>query len=226
MAMNASELTLAHQVSVFAHNPLPVVVLVLAVGFLIWKVLEWRHGGINARLKDERDNLEKQLGELREQANKHPPVPAPEAKTNGLSISEKSKLGPKTVVFATEKKNSEAERRTFLPEHVTVHFLAEQRRGKTDVQADAALSIYIGKWMRITGPVFNVTSNPSFATISLSQQGSKPEAIFGEGVHCRFPRHLEQLAVIHRDQMITIVGKIQAIDARGVDLQECELEAY
>ena len=49
--------TILEQFVTVWHAPAPFIVAIVVVGWLIWRALEWRHGGTIARQKDELEAL-------------------------------------------------------------------------------------------------------------------------------------------------------------------------
>jgi hypothetical protein len=62
--------------------------------------------------------------------------------------------------------------REFLPPNITPEYLADLFDGRTDLQAKGLADPYIGKWMRVSGPLGNVgTPNKYFTQVTFKGRG-------------------------------------------------------
>jgi hypothetical protein len=106
-------------------------------------------------------------------------------------------------------------RRVFLADSVTPKFLTSIYAGRTSVQADKAVEIYIGKWMKVSGSIYNVASRgPRRRQIHLN---TKP------AVFLTFHGREAQTDVLHKGDIIHAQGKIEGIHGEIISLGRCEL---
>ena len=113
------------------------------------------------------------------------------------------------------------EERIFIdltPEQLTGEF-----RDVTSQQGEERVKRYIGKWMRVAGPLGDVTR------ISDTQRRAyfADRSIFSYNVvRMRFydKRNIDRLDVKNVGDPLTVVGRIQGVDIQNVDLDHCELE--
>lgn len=121
---------------------------------------------------------------------------------------------------------SEPEERTSI--HVTPAYLVGLFEGLTDLQAMKLTGQFVGKWMRLSGPLGNVLSNRE--KISQVTFLNRP-SIFDPDyehfiVYMYFDRKRwdDRLAVLPTGSPITVVGRLREFDRVTVHLEDCELE--
>jgi hypothetical protein len=107
--------------------------------------------------------------------------------------------------------------REFVPPDVTVDYLASQFDGRTGIQAAKLVSVYLGKWMRVTGPLGNVGAGPEPYQVTFAGYNNRTYMYF------RDPRAVERLSMLTLGTEIVVVGQITQIRASWVDLADCEL---
>jgi hypothetical protein len=88
----------------------------------------------------------------------------------------------------------------------------------TTAQGERAVQPYLGKWMEVTGKVNNVTHNSD----------NSSHISFYDGVNYFVfmffkSEWYDHLAVLSKDQKISVRGKLLKVERRDVHLQECEL---
>jgi hypothetical protein len=88
----------------------------------------------------------------------------------------------------------------------------------TSIQAEKLVEAFIGKWVRVSGTVGNVT------------------AIAGGGAKVQLPRDSEHsmvfmrfndksvVEVLKKGDPITVIGKIRQVSTLWLELENCELE--
>jgi hypothetical protein len=99
-------------------------------------------------------------------------------------------------------------------------------QGNTAIQSDKLLRPHIGKWLRVTGPLHNVTTwSPTghFSQVTLDN-------FTGNNIWMWFvfndKRVVEgRLAALRIGTQLTIVGKISEIGRLGITLEECQIES-
>jgi hypothetical protein len=112
-----------------------------------------------------------------------------------------------------------AEETKLLADKFTPDFLMDLCEGLTDLQAHASIEPFIGKWMRLSGPLFQATPNPQFGTagvtLDLSTEGKRRDAFLW------FTRDLDRLANVSPGEVITVEGRIRAVNSSVITLEHC-----
>lgn len=89
------------------------------------------------------------------------------------------------------------------------------------VQAEKLVSVYIGKWLRVSGNVNNVMGDLERG-VTVYFDGTK---FSGYMVGAEFVgEHAERAVLLRRGDVVSIVGKISRIDGLGLRLTQCEIE--
>jgi len=107
---------------------------------------------------------------------------------------------------------------------VTPHYLSGLFDHHTDIQASRLTEAYVGKWLRLTAEVDNVTSLPHGESAFISTAVEKPHVT----IHMIFEGADvvdNQLRVLRKGDHVTVVGKIERVLHGCLDLNDCELEA-
>jgi hypothetical protein len=139
------------------------------------------------------------------------PAPIPSVASPEPSI-------PKPTIKAPEKPPKE-----FVDVHVTPEFLVGLYEGQTMLGAETRASNYKGKWMSVSGPLFETVGGyplledrtPVVASLSLQQGPSIIMVFHGEWI--------DRLAVIPKNQNIFVHGQIEEIGRSKIVLNPCEL---
>jgi hypothetical protein len=107
------------------------------------------------------------------------------------------------------------EGRIYIPEEVTLFSL--QKRfddpNLTIVQAERSIQPYLGKWVRYTGSIDNVTARGIF--FQSTPVTGRVRAYFADEWH-------EHLPILPRGKTVTVDGKLEYVDYNGAKLEECE----
>jgi hypothetical protein len=113
-----------------------------------------------------------------------------------------------------------SEQRIFVGSEITVNYLNSLREGRTGVQAQALINLYIGKWMRVSGRLGNVlSSGRNRCQVTLEYNPLKFTDLF-----MMFSEEWrDHLSILTLGQNIAVVGKIEQVDYFGVHLTDCEL---
>lgn len=98
---------------------------------------------------------------------------------------------------------------------VQPQYLADFFKQHLDVQAKKLVEAYIGKWIRVSGPLGNVYSN----------QVTFKSATYGDTTVFMYPAEgfIEQCSVLVRGQHIEVMGRIKDVNRIELHLEECEL---
>ena len=100
---------------------------------------------------------------------------------------------------------------------VTPQYLIDFYTDRTSVQADALATMYIGKWLTVTGKVANI-----FKVFDESYRVALSCEPTNKLVTLNFGKN-SQVIHIPLGTTITARGKIEQIGRLGVDLTECEM---
>jgi hypothetical protein len=110
--------------------------------------------------------------------------------------------------------------RIFVGDDVTKEFLIGLLQGRTDIQAQKLVSLYLGKWMKVSGRLGNILSSTGTrfqVTFEFSGKLTDLYMWFGE-------QWADRLSIITPGQNLVVIGKITEIGPSSyVSLDECEL---
>jgi hypothetical protein len=99
--------------------------------------------------------------------------------------------------------------------------LMDLYKDKTTVQGDASAAVYIGKWIKTTIKVYDVSQ---FMGMILVQSVVSSEIPNQKYLSAQFPNETsEHVSLIAKDTTITVWGEINSITNMRVTLQKCEL---
>jgi hypothetical protein len=111
----------------------------------------------------------------------------------------------------------------FVDAYVTPEFLVGLYEGQTALGGEMRASKYIGKWIKVSGPLFETVGGwPLFGerspvvTSFASQQGPTVTMIFRG-------KSIDRLAMIPKNQNISVLGQINEIGRSKIGLDNCEL---
>jgi hypothetical protein len=100
-------------------------------------------------------------------------------------------------------------------------------KDRTDLQAKPLTAPFIGKWMRLSGPLGNVLSNrPDISQVTFTRKSIFDPDYEPFIVYMYFDRERwdGRLEVIPPGTNITVVGRLAEFDRVDVHLKHCELE--
>jgi len=103
---------------------------------------------------------------------------------------------------------------------VTPEYLVGFFHDHTSIQAQKLADAFIGKWMKVSGPIGNVGAFTTFSQVTFSNRRQI------DGIVYMFFRNREyvedRLSVLKKGDKITVLGQIDRIDY-DVQLDNCEL---
>jgi hypothetical protein len=111
----------------------------------------------------------------------------------------------------------EPEERTIVD--VTPEYLAGFFDGHTSIQAQKLADAFIGKWVKVSGPLGNVGSFTTFSQVTFASTSNVM-------VYMLFRNRAfaeDTLSVLKKGDEITVLGKIDRIEPLDVQLDNCEL---
>jgi hypothetical protein len=98
-------------------------------------------------------------------------------------------------------------------------------KNRTSIQAKPLVQSYIGKWMKVSGKVGNVTgektSGKQWAAIVFSDRGSFTKLV--EVTPFFEEPWIDRVAALAAGDMVTVLGRITTIKYNRIDLFDCEL---
>ncbi len=119
--------------------------------------------------------------------------------------------------------------REFVPSNITPEYLANLYDGLTDIQATPLIDPYIGKWMKVSGPLGNVQppndyfTQVTFKNKGMFEGGERFETHGHTYMYFRNPESAKRLAMLRPEADITVVGRIREANWVEVHLEDCEL---
>ena len=97
--------------------------------------------------------------------------------------------------------------RSFFVEHISI-------------QAQRLIEPYIGKWMRVSGPLDDVSNNEYFSQVVFERRPGTHTVTY---MYFRQPDRRDRLSVLRRGTELTVLGQIERVNAMEVHLNNCEL---
>jgi hypothetical protein len=111
--------------------------------------------------------------------------------------------------------------RVMLGPNLTPQYLGAQMDGRTAYQFEKLIEIYIGKWMRLGGPIVNIRASMIENIMVVSLDGGAP---MNAGLRFDKSKWVDHLSILPVGETISVVGKISAVERYWIWLEECELE--
>jgi hypothetical protein len=115
----------------------------------------------------------------------------------------------------------EKPQKQFVDANVTAEFLVGLNEGQTALGAETRAAKYIGKWMPISGPLletmggFPIFQGRSPVVATLSSQGPHVVLVFHD-------EWIDRLAMISKNQNISVFGQIKEVGRSRIVLDPCE----
>lgn len=113
--------------------------------------------------------------------------------------------------------------KVILGANVTADSLMAAARDKTALHADRAVGMYIGKWIKVTGIVDNISDHGETLhmclDVPIDYKGTKMMA----PIWLEFPGDRDRLEITHHGDQITALGRIKRITGATMELGECSL---
>ncbi|HVI97591.1 MAG TPA: hypothetical protein VM657_00840 [Sphingomonas sp.] len=208
------------QLAAAVRAPVPFAVAVLLAAIVVWRILAWRYSSQIEILKHRLELREDTIGKY-ERGGSLPQVTIEENHAKSSKV-EQDRLDIKIESFASKNQQYLKEfDYNLLPSSITVETLRDIYRDKTEIQADRLASIYIGKWIEVSGKVSNVTSHGE-DKVNVSLKAGK-EAVELETVWMSFEGDKESLEILRIDDVVVVHGKIKKFGRFDVNLENCIL---
>ncbi|MGA8026421.1 MAG: hypothetical protein WB992_04695 [Bryobacteraceae bacterium] len=106
-----------------------------------------------------------------------------------------------------------------LPTNIDPAYLTGLYRGHTSVQADSIARTYIGKWMKLSVSVGDVSSSVLDKHIHMLS-GLDNATV---GMDFDAATWADRVSVLRRGSQVTVIGTVYRIDAYTLELDNCEL---
>jgi hypothetical protein len=103
---------------------------------------------------------------------------------------------------------------------VTPEYLMELFREHTSIQGQRLIEPYIGKWMRVSGLLGDVSNNEYFSQVVFEHRPRTFTALY---MYFRQPDRSDRLSVLPRKTKLTVLGQIERVTSMEVHLDNCEL---
>jgi hypothetical protein len=103
---------------------------------------------------------------------------------------------------------------------VTPLYLMDLFSEHTSIQAQRLIEPYIGKWIRISGPLGDVSDNEYFSQVVFEHGPKMFAQVF---MYFRQPNRSDRLSVLRRGTELTVLGQIERVNGMEVHLDNCEL---
>jgi hypothetical protein len=133
-----------------------------------------------------------------------------------------------TALSDSDHRSSKVERKAIITSSeqivvdVTPEYLTGFFKEYTDIQAKKLAAPYIGKWMKISGPLEDVGEFSGYAC-----QVTFADRLFSTSkttVFMYFKKEwIERLSILKRNDSIAVLGKIKDVTRVSVSLDNCEL---
>lgn len=110
---------------------------------------------------------------------------------------------------------------------VTPEYLTGLFDDHTDIQAERLIEAFIGKWMRVSGPVGNVSSiTEGKAVVRFPNSSSgDPYGFLNVTMYFNDESVIDnRLRILQKGDRIQVVGQIRRVSSAWVELEDCELE--
>lgn len=107
------------------------------------------------------------------------------------------------------------------PEHLVRFY-----RDNLTIQADSLVEPFVGKWMRVSGRVRDVSRHDRFTSLDLDRDPPKgEEQAAGLNLYFYDEKYIdERVRTLTRGQQVILVGKVEKASAWSVSLGDCEFE--
>lgn len=131
-------------------------------------------------------------------------------------------------VITPEVTTSQKEGKVFVGENITPRYLLNFFEEHTGIQASVLTKAFIGKWMRLSGPLGEVlATDPKYgAQLTFERDYEKPDREWFDyiTVYMNFDElWIDRLAILRRGDQLTVIGEIKAVVPLVLTLHHCEL---
>jgi hypothetical protein len=191
------------------------------IALAAWAVIHFLYRHRLDGMKEELDRERAEVTRLR--GNPHPLGSDPAVSAGTAAAPKKKNKVPHLpqVVLPPPK-----EGRPYVGENVTPTYLRGLYQGSTKLQGDNASVPYRGKWMRLSGAVYDVTPRGKgvfYVHIQYDRAEGVPYMETIASTMLIFNEGGDRVEILHKGDPITADGQIQSIDNMSLTLNNCEL---
>jgi hypothetical protein len=142
--------------------------------------------------------------------------------------SEGRKVPLPATIQRPEVKAADDQNRVFVGESITPEYLLSIFGEHTDIQSAKLTSAYLGKWMKVSGPLGNVISSaPTRAQLTFERPEvplAKRTWFYYTSLFMMFREPwIDRLSIMKSGDKLTVIGQIARIDKISIQLENCEL---
>jgi len=134
-------------------------------------------------------------------------------------------IAPATISKPRDKiRVAGKQERMFVGAGVTPEYLAKFFQDHTAIQAANLIEAFIGKWMKLSGRLNDVRLHrDSFASVSLRRSAVEEDVRACNVTMFFYQPWFDRLAILKRGEELTVIGRIDKVDALSLILEECEI---
>ncbi len=112
------------------------------------------------------------------------------------------------------------DQRIFVSESITPYSLMALYRDNMTIKADRLFADFIGKWMKLSGPLGDVSSSGDMLLVTFADDPMASLRI----IFMRFGKEwLDRLAIIPKTQLITVECRIKNASSTSINFENCRL---
>lgn len=136
--------------------------------------------------------------------------------------------GTTSPATTPDVRTSKEEERIFVGASITPRYLLGFFEEHTGIQATQMTKPFVGKWMRLSGPLGEVLApRPEYgAQLTFQKNDPKGETDWFRYVliFMRFdPPWVDRLSILRRGDQLTVIGQIKTVEPLVLNLDHCEL---
>lgn len=149
-----------------------------------------------------------------------PPQPRPSVGSTDVAATESSPgaSSPSTSQATATQKTGEAEKQIMVS--VPIGQLIDSVADHTMAEADRLMAPYIGKWIRVSGLVDDVTEEAAYWLVFIQL----PESHRLVALSFNTQTSMNQVSVLRKGEQLNVLGKIKKISSVGTPtLSNCEI---
>ena len=196
---------------------------VVAFSLIVWAIIDRLYRHRIDGLKEELDRERRENARLRDQASpsrsshsSRDALPKEAAATSPFPKGSESLSKPQRLSDLALEAHGED---ILLPDNITPAFLFGLCKGKTAIQCEGAVAVYMGKRLQVSGTLFAATKNGSATSVSiLPVDVDGPQDIF-----MIFEDDRERLSVMQEGDLLSATGRLTRLGYHGMQLADCRL---
>jgi hypothetical protein len=135
----------------------------------------------------------------------------------GPAVARYDREAPEISVRALPVSTPASKPRVFVGPNVTLNYLSNLFAGRTSIEGNRLAQPYIGKWIRVSLNVSNISHHTNDILVLAEYEKFKLAAMtFAES-------WVDRLSILTRGDKINAIGMIAKVALSTVDLDDCEL---